>query len=116
MSRHDPVTAEDLIKFHGGPPLQSGPPKWMDLSPFLSTDFPQRQHLSEAAKVTRPDGKSEPKQTDSKSGPRPMRAAVASIAAYLLDVISIGGRVPLPHEAERLARRWVYGEGDDDDR
>ena len=66
--------------------------------------------------MTGPDGKPEPKQTDSKSGPRPMRAAVASIAACLLDIVSIGGRVPLPHEAERLARRWIYGEGNDDDR
>ena len=67
-----------------------------------------------AEEVTSPDAKSDRKQTDSKSGPRPMRAAIASVAAYLLDVISINGRRPLPREAERLARKWIYGEDTDD--
>ncbi len=65
--------------------------------------------------MTAPDGKPEPEQTNCKQGPRPMRAAIASVAACLIDLVSIGGRIPLPREAERLARKWVYGEDSDDE-
>jgi hypothetical protein len=44
------------------------------------------------------------------SGPRILRERIGSIVAAVVDSVHCDGEAPLPEQAEKLVRRWIFSE------